>query len=221
MPYMMNWSGGFQYEFSHNWVVEAIYQGTAGVGLLNNWDTYVIPLNISNDPTVLNQIFQSAQNYKPNPQFGSVKLYSNFGHSTYHSGTLRFERRFTAGMTLIGLYTLSKALDESDDDATANGVTYYNRALEKGRAGYDIRHRYMSVLSYELPIGKGRRWLNRGGVVHQTLGGWDVIRPLTLQSGPPTTVTYTGSPNRYLPQGGFPPQRAVARLRHSQLGNRA
>ena len=201
MPYIMNWSAGFQYEFSHNWVVEAIYQGTAGVGLLNNWDTNVIPLNISTDPVVLNQIFQSAQNYKPYPQFGSVKLYSNFGHSTYHSGTLRFERRFTSGMTLVGLYTLAKALDESDDDGTANGVTYYNRALEKGRAGYDIRHRYMSVLSYELPIGKGRRWMNRGGVANQVLGGWDVIWPLTLQSGPPATVTYAGSPNRYLPMG--------------------
>jgi len=201
MPYIMNWSGGFQYEFSHNWVVEAIYQGTAGVGLLNNWDINTIPLNFSTDPALLNQIFQATQNYKPYPQFGTVKLYSNFGHSTYHSGTLRVERRFTSGITLLGLYTLAKALDESDDDGTASGVTYYNRRLEKGRAGYDIRHRYMSVLSYELPVGKGRRFLNRGGVLNQALGGWDIIWPLTLQSGPPATVTFAGSANKYLPQG--------------------
>ena len=96
---------------------------------------------------------------------------------------------------------LFEMADETDDDATATGITYYNRSLEKGRAGYDIRHRYMSVLSYELPVGKGRRFLNRGGVVNQVLGGWDVIWPLTLQSGPPTTVTFAGSANRYLPQG--------------------
>ena len=52
MPYIMNWSAGFQYEFVHNWVVEATYQGTAGVGLLNSWDINAIPLDISRDPVV-------------------------------------------------------------------------------------------------------------------------------------------------------------------------
>jgi len=204
MPYVMSWSAGFQYEFSRNWLLETIYQGTAGVGLLNNWDINAIPLNISTDPAVLNQIFQAAQNYKPYPQFGSVKLYSNFGHSTYHAGTLRVERRFTAGLTLLGFYTYSKALDESDDDGTATGITYYNRRLEKGRAGYDVRHHFMSVLNYELPIGKGRRWMNRGGILNHALGGWDFTWTETLESGLPTTATFAGSPFRYLPGASRP-----------------
>jgi hypothetical protein len=204
MPYIMNWSAGFQYEFAHNWLVEAIYQGTAGVGLLNNWDTNVIPLDISRDPAVLNQIFQAAQNYKPYPQFGPIYLYSNFGHSTYHSGTLRVERRFSAGLSLLALYTFAKALDENDADGNATGITYYNRSLEKGRAGYDIRHHYLNLLTYELPLGKGRRFLNRGGILNQVLGDWAVTWPLTLQSGPPTTVTFSGSPNRYLPGASRP-----------------
>jgi len=155
MPYIMNWSAGFQHEFSHNWVVEAIYQGTAGVGLLNSWDINAIPLDISRDPVVLNQIFQAAQNYKPYPQFGAVNLYSNFGHNTYHSGTLRVERRFTAGMSLLALYTFSKALDENDADGSASGITYYNRRLEKGRAGYDVRHRYLNLLICDFFLSDG------------------------------------------------------------------
>jgi hypothetical protein len=203
-PYVLSWSAGIQYEFSHNWLVETIYQGTAGVGLLNNWDINAIPLNVSTDPAVLNQIFQAAQNYKPYPQFGSVKLYSNFGHSTYHAGTLRVERRFTAGLTLLGFYTYAKTLDESDDDGTVNGITYYNRRLEKGRAGYDIRHHFMSILNYELPLGRGRRWMNRGGIVNQALGGWNFIWTETLESGLPTTITFAGSPFRYLPGNSRP-----------------
>jgi hypothetical protein len=204
MPYVMSWSGGLQYEFSHNWLVEAIYQGTAGVGLQNNWDINAIPLNISNDPAVLNQIFQASQNYKPYPQFGPVKLYSNFGHSTYHAGTLRVERRFTAGLTLLGFYTYAKTLDESDDDSAATGITYYNRRLEKGRAGYDVRHHFMSILSYELPFGKGRRFLNHGGIVNHAIGGWDFTWTETLESGLPTSVTFAGSPLRYLPGASRP-----------------
>lgn len=199
MPYVLSWSGGIQYEFSHNWLMEMIYQGTAGVGLQNNWDINAIPLNVSSDPAVLNQIFQASQNFKPYPQFGAVRLYSNFGHSTYHAGTLRVERRFTAGLTLLGFYTYAKTLDESDDDGAAAGITYYNRRLEKGRAGYDIRHHFMSIVSYELPLGKGRRWMNRGGIVNQVLGGWDFTWTETLESGLPTTVTFAGSPLRYLP----------------------
>ena len=37
----MNWSGGFQYQISDSWLTEVLYQGSAGVGLLNNWDINV------------------------------------------------------------------------------------------------------------------------------------------------------------------------------------
>ena len=59
MPYIMNWSGGFQWNFTQNWLMEATYQGSRGVGLLNGWDINQIPLNISTDPNVLRTIFQS------------------------------------------------------------------------------------------------------------------------------------------------------------------
>src|SRR5262249_36614007 len=70
MPYVMNWSGGFQWNFSQNWLAEVTYQGSRGVRLLNGWDINQVPLNISSDPNVLRTIFQSVQNYKPYPQFG-------------------------------------------------------------------------------------------------------------------------------------------------------
>ena len=65
MPYVMNWSGGLQWEFARNWLLEGQYQGQSGVGLINSWDINAIPLNVSNDTDVLNQIFQATQNYKP------------------------------------------------------------------------------------------------------------------------------------------------------------
>ena len=53
MPYVLNWSGGVQWEFSNNWLLETIYQGQAGIGLVNAWNINAIPLNISTDPAVL------------------------------------------------------------------------------------------------------------------------------------------------------------------------
>jgi hypothetical protein len=208
LPYIMTWSGGFQFQFSTNWLVETIYEGSAGVGLLNSWDINAIPLDISRDPAVLNRIFQATQNYKPYPHFGSIQHFSNYGHNTHHAGTLRVERRYSSGLTFLAAYTLGKTLNDADNDGTASGITFYNRSLEKGRASYDVRHHYMSVLTYELPFGKGRRWLNRqgfmGGLLNRVAGEWNVTWTWTLESGLPTTVSFSGSPNRYLPGASRP-----------------
>ena len=63
------------------------------------------------------------------------------------------EKRYSAGMSFNAFYTLSKTLNENEGDGGDGGVDYYNRRLEKGLAT-DIRHRFVSVMSYELPFGK-------------------------------------------------------------------
>lgn len=199
MPYIMNWSGGFQWNFTQNWLMEATYQGSRGVRLLNGWDINQIPLNISTDPNVLRTIFQSSQNYKPYPQFGTIRHYSNYGDSSYHGITMRGEKRYSHGLVLNAFYTFSKSLNNNDGDGDASGITFYNRALEKGRANFDIRHRFVSVMTYELPFGRGRKMMNYGGVMNHIFGGWNLAYTQTLQSGPPITVSFAGSPNNYLP----------------------
>ncbi|MCX6613295.1 MAG: carboxypeptidase-like regulatory domain-containing protein, partial [Acidobacteria bacterium] len=99
LPYVMSWSGGLQSSFRGQWVIEAQYQGQSGVGLLNNWNINVLPLDISRDPAVLNQIFTAQQNFLPYKHFGEVRLFSNFGHNSYHGGTLRVEKRMSGGLT--------------------------------------------------------------------------------------------------------------------------
>jgi len=200
-PYIMTWSGGVQYQFTPNWLVELLYEGSAGVGLLENWNINQIPLNISTDSTFLNQVYQATQNYKPYPQFGTINLYSNFGHNTHHAATIRLEKRYAAGLTVLETYTLEKTMDDCDADGTCTGVTYYNRALEKARAGYDITHHFLNMATYDLPFGRGRKWLNHGSVLNRIVGEWNGAWTTVLESGPPSSVTYAGSPFKYLPQG--------------------
>jgi hypothetical protein len=102
-------------------------------------------------------------------------------------------------LTLNTFYTFQKTLTEAEAETGATGVDYYNRRLEKGLASYNIKHRFVHVMSYELPFGKGRRFLNGGGFSNQVLGGWELTWTQTLQSGLPFNVTMAGSPNRYLP----------------------
>ncbi len=200
-PYIMNWSSGFQYQLPRDLMVEFKYSGSAGVKLINAANINQIPFDISKDLVVLDQISRATQNYRPFTQFGSINFQSNFGHNTYHGGTLRVEKRTSAGFMMNAFYTYSKTINGGV------GVNYYNRSLDKGRADYDIQHRFVSVLTYELPWGKGRRFMNSGGWRNYMFGGWDLAWTQTLQSGPPVTVTYGGSPYRYL--GGNRPNMVV------------
>jgi hypothetical protein len=221
MPYTMNWSGGFQYQMTNTWLAELLYQGSAGVGLLNNWDINVLPLDVSTDPARLNTIRTQYQNFKPYPQFGSIQHYSNYGHNTYHGMTLRAEKRYSSGMTINSFWTWSKTMDESDNDGGASGITWYNRKLEKGRASFDISHRWVSTVTYEIPFGKGRRFLNTGGWKNAVLGGWETVYSQTFQSGPPITISFAGTSNVYLPGASRPNQlkpNDEVKLAHVDIG---
>src|SRR5439155_317063 len=158
MPYVLNWNAGLQWELSSRMLLDISYQGSAGVGLLNRWDINSVPLDISRDPAQLDIIRRSYQNFRPYPQFGTIWNYSNYGHSTFHSGTVKFEKRYSRGLSLVSFYTFSKSLDQSSTDGSASGVTFYNRRLEKGRSDFDVANRWITYATYELPFGRRRTW---------------------------------------------------------------
>lgn len=204
MPYIANWNAGFQHQIGSNWLVELNYQGSAGVGLLNRWDINAIPLDIASDFATLDAIRRAAQNYRPYPQFGSIFHYSNYGHSSFHSGTIKVERRYGRGFTVTSFYTFSKSLDEDSDDGAAGGVTFYNRRLEKGRSDHDVTHRWVTYGTYELPFGRGRRFMNSGrGLAQWLFGNWELAAIQTLESGAPFGFAHNGrtatAQNVYLP----------------------
>lgn len=149
------------------------------------------------------------QNFEEFTQFGSVNLWSNFGHSSYHSGTAKVEKRLSRGLNLTSFYTWAKTMDESDNDGGASGVTFYNRRLEKARAGFDINHRSITYLTYQLPFGSGRKWMKRSGLADHLLGGWNLSWVQAFQTGTPVTFSQAGSPNRYLPSLTIRPNQLV------------
>ena len=102
---------------------------------------------------------------------------------------------------LDSFYTYSKALDDCDTDSgTCTGVApVTNRNLNKGRAGYDMRHRFVTSFSYELPVGKGRRFMNKGGFMDYIIGGYDLSWIQTVETGNPFGFTFANSPYNYYP----------------------
>jgi hypothetical protein len=134
-----------------------------------------------------------AQSLRPYPQYLNVATGTQggdkSGHSTYHALVLKAERRFSAGLTFQWNYTLSKLLTDSDSyDGTTTSQDQYNRRVEKSIGRYDQTHAVKMSTIYELPFGKGRRWLSKGKFVNGVLGGWRVSGIQSYFSGFPIAL---------------------------------
>jgi hypothetical protein len=116
-------------------------------------------------------------------------------HSTYHAFQVKFRKRYGNGLQLLTAYTWSKLLD--DYSSVANflgqqnpGYTNQNRRrLDRSLSALDVAHRIAVNYQYELPLGKGRRYLNRGGLWNLALGGWELNGITSAQSGLPISIS--------------------------------
>jgi len=119
----------------------------------------------------------------------------NLGQSTYNALQTKLERRFRNGLNLLASYTYSKTLTNAD--SAYAGLTSFGSSdtfkaqnprdlkSEKALSYQDVPHTFVLSYLYELPIGKGKKFLNKGGVVDKVLGGWQVGGVMRYQSGAP------------------------------------
>jgi len=129
--------------------------------------------------------------FRPYPQFELLGFGCTCSDSTYHSLQTQITRRYSGGLTLQASWTWSKAIDEFSGRGDGIWVVrdVRNRRLEKGLADFDARHIVRASFIYDMPIGRGRRWLNNiNGVLDHILGGWQVNGLLDAATGNPMTV---------------------------------
>jgi len=200
-PYTINWNASVQYEFTRDYLAEVSYQGSSGNGLIERWQYNTFPIDFGAGNTALqNAVFAAPQNYRPFTNLGDVFLRSNFGHSSFHSGTVKLEKRLSKGMFFNTFYTFSKCINSQDTDNAGSGVApIQNRNLEKARCGYDRNHRFVGVINYELPFGQGKRFANGGGWKNWIVGGLEVSWIQTMESGNPLNFGVANSPYNYYP----------------------
>jgi hypothetical protein len=129
---------------------------------------------------------------RPYPQFSNVNLQGpTFGDARYYAGVARLERRFANGYSILGTYTWARAFNNYTDGGSLGAdigfSDFYNRRADWGPTGNDIRHRFTMTSVYDIPVGKGKKYLSdsRLGAV---VGNWSLGGIMTLQSGEPFTV---------------------------------
>jgi hypothetical protein len=156
------------------------------------------------DPRAVNLNGRQVQLFRllrPMPHFDGASVGTAeppVGNSIYHGLQMKWEKRFSRGLTFVTHYTWSKMIDDSSissgNTAWLGGSTAMqnplNRRLERSLSAHDIAHRMVVTGSYQLPFGRGRAFgANVNRWVDAFLGGWEISGFLTAQGGNPLQVT--------------------------------
>jgi Carboxypeptidase regulatory-like domain len=194
-PYVQQWNFGVQHELPLHSVFEIVYAGTKGTHLfrfrsMNTVFQTETGKNLDPRPGVLQQL-------RTFPSLGPITGLETSSSSTYHSLQMRFDKRFSAGVSWLQSFTWSKSIDDAglpiqDFYQSTGAQDERNLRAEKGLSPLDVRKRFTSAVIWELPFGTGRKFVNHG-ILGYLAGPWQASSIFIAQDGYPQNLTNFGS----------------------------
>ncbi|MCC7236356.1 MAG: carboxypeptidase regulatory-like domain-containing protein [Bryobacterales bacterium] len=192
--YYQQWNFNVQNQVK-GFMFEVGWVGSRGVHLpYGAYDMNVIPTNMAGEARG-----RFISPFVPYPKYpNGVDMQSWIGSSIYHSLQAKVERRMSSGLGILMAYTWAKMI-ATGDSGYRDAIN--NRNLDRGVTADSPPHRLTMAYTYQMPLGKGRRWLTKGPLTYP-LGGWELSGINTFESGYPLTpgTTYNscvcGAANR-------------------------
>jgi hypothetical protein len=180
LPYTQQYFAGIEYQFSSNMALHLTYTSTLGRKL-----TGLVDLN-----TYPGRLSSGYLSTRPNTAIGSDNSRTNAFSSNYHGIEAMLIKRMSHGLQFQANYTFSKAIDEMSDAFSGKDAlrpaNALNLKLDRGRADFDVTHRFVTSVYYELPFFKQNRWI----------GGWATGGYLTFRTGTPFSILCDCDSNR-------------------------
>jgi hypothetical protein len=194
--YAETWSLTIQRQLSQNWMAEIGYVGSRGINLLYGFNHNEVRLGAGS--------VEDRRPYQALRNIPSITIFEPMNSSAYHGMTLKLERRFSNGFQLLGVYTYGKSLDYGGSVASGGGasggpLTVTCIKCYRGPSGFDVKHRAVINGLYDLPWGKGRRWVNDSRVADLVIGGWQLGGIVTATTGRPFNVGLQNGVNNGAP----------------------
>ncbi len=188
-PYAQHWGLTVEQEFKQDFLLSLAYVGTRGVHLLRfatpNLGPNTSPVVKQAPAKIGEPIFIGSRGNlaRPFPKLGSFTSIESDADSTYHSLQVQMIKRLSRGLQLTTSYAWSHAIDEVSElfdlaGARALPQNSFDRASERGDANFDVRHRFVYSIIWDLP----------GFRNNLLLGGWQVASIGTFQTGQPYSV---------------------------------
>ena len=142
-------------------------------------------------PGIVPRDAPNPQLYQPFFDLGNIIQITNEGQGRYDSLQAKLEKRASHGLYFLAGYTWAHSLDDAvqpiqgTDGGAAGNPAFLGLKFEYGASNTDVRNRFTFSPQYELPFGKGKKFLNHGGVVDALVGGWKTTAIFQAQTGTP------------------------------------
>ncbi|MBK7926311.1 MAG: carboxypeptidase regulatory-like domain-containing protein [Bryobacterales bacterium] len=198
----MQWSLGIQREVLQDLLVDVSYVGTRTLGLIAN-------VNINQSFPGPGAQPQRRPFFSLNPNVTNITYRTNFGAAKYHALQTRVEKRARGGLTLSLAYTWSHFLSNGGNingggNAPPQDARCYS--CEWGSMPEDRRHLAVFNHVWELPFGKGRKFVTTGPAA-LILGGWRLNGIWSMSTGGHFTATAAAAVSNSAGGGGDRPNR--------------
>ncbi|HTZ49923.1 MAG TPA: carboxypeptidase regulatory-like domain-containing protein [Verrucomicrobiae bacterium] len=208
MPKILEWNLTLQHQFFKDWIFTAGYVGTHAYRLWNhestNFNQPVQPLDSNFSGPVPSDCLSNNYGtpyFSQQPCLVSILPldYAQL-HTFYNAFQTSLNKQYSSGFNILVAYTFAQNLGNAD----GNVGTYIQNAHdvngEYGPAAPDIKQRLSISGIYEIPVGRGRKYMNdSNAIVNGFIGGWEISTIIAAQTGEAVTavlssdVTNTGS----------------------------
>ena len=195
LPYVQQYNFGVQQELWKNYTLNVTYLGNRGTHLFmsheNNW---AVPLPVSVQPAAVQLTnYTSRRRFSSitcggQPCYDTMEIDDSNGWSNYNSLQITLNKPLKHGLSFLSSYVWAKTLDIGSvaGEGGAGPRDPYNLNLDKGPSVFDVRHRFVTSLIWQVPGGGRSTRLTK-----VLLNGWQVNGIITIQSGFPFTI-YSG-----------------------------
>ncbi len=197
-PHVIAWNFSVQQSLPYHFTMDVAYVGNHGVDMGSSQ-------NINGSPVIAPASAGDTAYLPYFPHTGNVTQYFVPVSAMYNGLQVKVDRRFSSGLSITSSLSYQK------------GMAYYNGGDDDGFYGFYLRGQYhrnwglndfnrtvsfVQSYVYQLPFGKGKRFMNSASrAVDMVAGGWQIEGILTVMTGTPFTVTYS-STYLNLAQGG-------------------
>jgi Carboxypeptidase regulatory-like domain/TonB-dependent Receptor Plug Domain len=190
--YGMNFALEIERQIGREYAINASYVGSLGRRLGVFIDANE-PFVTANNPLTPGSALPNKRTF-PFVQYQALPIGRFAASSNYNGAVLSVRKRPSHGISFQGSYTYAKSLDYNSSFFGSDGefgsfADVRNPQADYGPSAFDIRQQLVFSYLYELPFGKGRRFMpNANTVVDQFLGGWDFGGITSWRTGFPFTI---------------------------------
>jgi hypothetical protein len=123
---------------------------------------------------------------------GRMAMVDDSGWNDYNGLQVQLRKQFSHGLTWTVNYTWAHAMTNLPRDTAQQDLdwtTLRNTSLDRRPSSFDIRHTIQTFGTYDLPVGKNKRFNIENRFLDAVIGGWTVGSILVFNTGAPVQLT--------------------------------